>query len=249
MNDGIRKISFSGTIAFWHGSRHGLIGSPQHDYPNARETCDFGRGFYLNTSEEYAKCWICASENSQFYKVVVDTEKIRCIELSDMDWAMYIAINRGYVKAPIIKEYFDLVLFSYDAVYGKIADDRMNNVMRRFFNNEITTISFVKALEVIDLGNQLALKTENACNSIYSIENIFIDIAERERISKKNWEIKNKKFLITNEILEKHHFEGKFFSDIVGKMEEKVTLRTKILKENIRNLTPKNEQQIIGPKM
>lgn len=162
---------------------------------------------------------------------------------------MFTAVNRGYVNAPAIKKYFDLRLEKYDIIIGKIADDCMNNVMSLFFEDHIKSIPFVKALEIIELGKQFVLKTQNACDNIINIELVSISVAERKRIKEADWKTRGEKFSRTKGTLKKYYDEGEFFSDIIEKMEKRASLRVKVLEENKRNLASFNEKQIFSPKM
>ena len=83
----------SGKILLYHGSKSGLRGKIK---PASRESCDFGKGFYMGTEKIQPQTLICNYENSVMYELVLDTSNLNVKEIPlEIDWALFVAFNRG----------------------------------------------------------------------------------------------------------------------------------------------------------
>ena len=91
----------------YHGSKNGLRGNIK---PISRDLCDFGKGFYMGESLEQPSTLICNYPNSVIYTLELDLTDISVKEIPlDLDWALFVAFNRGKLtkeKSPeLFKKY------------------------------------------------------------------------------------------------------------------------------------------------
>ena len=155
-------------MILYHGSKSGINGKIR---PISRETCDFGKGFYMGDKPDQPKGLIAAYPNNKFYEIEYNVDGLKEKNFKDdytsqIDWALYIAFNRApeqmsqYEK---LCERYKSYNSDYDIIVGVIADDKMTQVMNLFFAGTMCDKAFIEALQYVKLGKQYVLKTDNAC--------------------------------------------------------------------------------------
>ena len=85
-------------MLLYHGAKSGIKGDIK---PYSRDACDFGCGFYMGDKEDQPKGLIAAFPSNKFYEIEYDAEGLTTKEFGDdyisqIDWALFIAFNRGY---------------------------------------------------------------------------------------------------------------------------------------------------------
>lgn len=200
----------------YHGSKKGILGEIA---PISREHCDFGRGFYLGTDTSQPLTLICDEKKPKFYTLKFDLTGLKVLDVKiGIEWAMLIAYYRGYMDevkgTPIYKKYAGLAA-GYDVVHGYIANDRMYQVMKRFFEKEITDVALINSLSVLDLGEQYVCLTEKACKqleiiSVKELSSLELTILQEKSIARREVGIAK-----TEEVLVKYRREGKYFDELL----------------------------------
>ncbi len=80
-------------IKLYHGSKKGIKGSIK---PISRELCDFGKGFYMGTEKEQPMTLICNYDNATMYDLELESTNLIVKDIPlDLDWALFVAFNRG----------------------------------------------------------------------------------------------------------------------------------------------------------
>lgn len=204
-------------ITLFHGSKNGLKGKIQ---PISRELCDFGKGFYMGTSREQPETLICNYSDSVLYKLELDDSDLKVVNLPlGLDWALFVAYNRGRITGEaksIISDMLSLIKDA-DIIKGYIANDRMYVVLDRFFDGEITDKALVESLSALKLGIQYVAVTQKACDAIKIIEEKKFTQKERDSLIIKSEENRQLGISLANEICRKFRREGKYFDEILGK--------------------------------
>lgn len=160
-------------MLLYHGSKSGIQGDIKPDYFRNRNTCDFGKGFYLGDLPDQPKGLIVGRPQGRFYEIEYDSSNLKVKDFSavddyttKIDWALFIAYNRipeyfnGY---PFLQERYHSYNTSYDLIIGLIADDSMMMVLDEFFSGKGSDKYLIDCLRHVKLGKQYVLKTEEAC--------------------------------------------------------------------------------------
>lgn len=183
-------------MTLYHGSHTGINGEIQSN--KSRETCDFGKAFYLGELKQQAEEIIiddtCA--NSAVYTIQAEMGDLQAYEFnSSIEWALYIGVKRGYIDTKPYKKLSSFVgmVDSYDVVIGSTADDRMAYVFRQFVAGSVTDVVLINCLKYIKLGRQFAFKTAKACKRLRIIK---VEHITQEKVK----EIKHNKDVRLNEM-------------------------------------------------
>lgn len=179
-------------INLYHGSKTGLNLPIK---PESRSNCDFGSGFYLGDMKTQPIGLIAKYDNARLYSCSLDLSNLSVKKFgtdrdSLLEWAMFVAYNRGVVMNDALSLRFSA--YNFDVIIGLIADDSMMQVMSEFFNNAITDKVLIDALKYVTLGNQYVCKTELACSKISILSSRELLPTERTReLNASNIRMKN----------------------------------------------------------
>lgn len=151
-------------MRLYHGSKSGIVGPIR---PISRDCCDFGRGFYMGDEPSQPMTLICSAAKPIFYTCEFDLTDLRvhCFEPT-IDWAMFVAWNRGLIPErarPYYEAKFRPIIDGSDVIVGKIANDRMVVVLDWFYRSFISDVGLLKALQALNLGDQYVCMTPKAC--------------------------------------------------------------------------------------
>ena len=203
-------------LIVYHGSKKGLVGDIA---PKSREFCDFGKGFYLGTDASQPLTLICDEKKPKFYALKFDLTDLKVLHVDlGIEWAMLIAYYRGYmneVKGSSIYNKYAKMAEGYDVIRGYIANDRMYQVMKRFFEKEITDVALINSLSALDLGEQYVCITEKACKQLEILSEKELSSLELSLIKDKSIARREEGIQKTEEVLVKYRREGKFFDEII----------------------------------
>lgn len=208
--------SYDDKLIVYHGSKKGIVGDIA---PKSREFCDFGKGFYLGTDASQPLTLICDEKKPKFYAFKFDLTGLRVLHVKlGIEWAMLIAYYRGYmneVKGSSIYNKYAKMAEGYDVIRGYIANDRMYQVMKRFFEKEITDVALINSLSALDLGEQYVCITEKACKQLEILSEKELTSLELSLIKDKSIARREEGIQKTEEVLVKYRREGKFFDEII----------------------------------
>lgn len=211
-------------MLLYHGSKSGIKGDI---IPHSRDACDFGCGFYMGDKPDQPKGLIAAFPNNKFYEIEYNADGLNIKEFGDdyvsqIDWALYIAYNRGYeelLKYQNLKMRYEKYNNDNDIIIGLIADDKMTQVMNLFFNGIMSDKAFIEALQYVKLGKQYVLKTDKACakERINILSKHKLTDAEIKMIQTQNTNRKNQLSNLINQIQTKYRRaqDVKFFDEIL----------------------------------
>lgn len=203
-------------ITLYHGSKSGIRGAIS---PSSRESCDFGKGFYMGTDRNQLLTLICNYPNAKIYTLSVELSELKILNVEvGIDWALLVAYNRGKmesVKNSSIYNRFANLSKDYDMIVGYIANDRMFVVLDRFFNGEITDFALINSLSALKLGKQYAALTEKACQKIKILDEHELSENDRDKLKKESEANRSKGIEVANEICRKYRREGRFFDEIL----------------------------------
>ncbi len=157
----------NGGLIVYHGSKKGIEGRIA---PSSRESCDFGKGFYLGTDPAQPLTLICDETKPVLYTMKLSLNGLKVLKVEmNLEWAMLIAYCRGYMdeaKGSEIYRRYEGMADGYDVICGCIANDRMYRVMKSFFEKEITDSALIHSLSALDLGHQYVCKNAKACDNL-----------------------------------------------------------------------------------
>lgn len=172
-------------LVLFHGSKNGLSCI---DVIDARQNCDFGKGFYLGESYYQALAFVNEKEKSSVYSFScsLDDLTVKKFECS-LDWMLAICYYRG-----TLGEYADRALVQRviseiedaDVIVAPIADNKMFYIMEQFTEGEINADVALHSLSASKLGLQYVLKSEKALERLAPIEKYYVSIPEREDCKK-----------------------------------------------------------------
>ena len=203
-------------LIVYHGSKKGITGKIE---PISRESCDFGKGFYLGTDPAQPLTLICDEDKPILYTMKLDLTGLKVLKVEmNLEWAMLIAYYRGYmdeVKGSEIYKKYERLADGYDVILGYIANDRMYRVMKSFFEKEITDVALIHSLSALDLGRQYVCKTAKACDQLEIVDKKELTSLELAILRDKSIVRRQEGIDLTEEILLKYRREGKFFDEIL----------------------------------
>ena len=203
-------------LILYHGSKKGITGDVA---PISREECDFGRGFYMETSTLQPLTLICNEDKPKFYAVELDLTGLKVLTVDvGMDWAMLIAYHRKEMesaKGTAVYEKYAHMADGYDVIIGYIANDRMYTELFRFFNKTLTDVALINCLSALDLGKQYVAISEKACRQIKILKEEPLSPLELALLKDMSAERRKEGVALAEEIEVKYRREGKFFDEIL----------------------------------
>lgn len=211
-------VNYDKDITLFHGSRGGIAGDIK---PISRERCDFGQAFYMGTNPEQAKSLVSNDSDPYFYKLRLNLTQIskdKILELKDMTWAYFVLYNRGKLNSIKNTEFYQQIKNlgkDKDLIIGPIADDAMNETMKKFVKGEITDKAFLESIRVIDYGIQYAAITESACSQIKILSERELFGAELTEAKQDSDIRKYEGITKAEEIQKKYRREGKYLDEIL----------------------------------
>lgn len=212
----VKRESDDERLIVYHGSKKGIVGKIA---PISRESCDFGKGFYLGTDPAQPLTLICDEKKPILYTMKFDLTGLKVLEVEmNLEWAMLIAYYRGYmeeVKGNDIYKKYEKMADGYDVILGYIANDRMYRVMKSFFEKEITDEALIHSLSALDFGRQYVCKTQKACKQLEIVGKRELTALELAILRDKSIIRRQEGIDLTEEILIKYRREGKFFDEIL----------------------------------
>lgn len=205
-------------MRLYHGSKSGLSGAVA---PVSRDVCDFGRGFYMGTESTQPLTLICHGESPKFYDIDFDLEGLRVHRFEpDVEWAMFVAWNRKVIPNRLRSCYDDRflpIVQSSDVIAGKIANDRMVVVLDWFFNDFISDVGLLMALQALGLGDQYCAKTAKACEHVRIAGERALSSDECAALRTRSESQRNAAVKMVDRIRLEHRRDGMFFSEIIEK--------------------------------
>jgi len=165
-------------MRIYHGSS---VEIPKPQLGKGRPNNDYGRGFYCTEDIEMAREWACrgkeppgwvnAYELSEGDLSVLD---LMSPEYTILNWMAVLLTNRTFdldtdiaieVKDYLVANFMPPVIES-DVVIGYRADDSYFNYADSFVNNTLSLSRLNEALHLGRLGQQVALRTDKAFESL-----------------------------------------------------------------------------------
>lgn len=212
----VKRDADDNKLIVYHGSKKGIAGKIE---PISRESCDFGKGFYLGTDPAQPLTLICDEDKPILYTMKLDLTGLKVLKVEmNLEWTMLIAYYRGYMDevtgSEIYKKY-ERLADGYDVILGYIANDRMYRVMKSFFEKEITDAALIHSLSALDLGRQYVCKTAKACDQLEIVDKRELTSLELAILRDKSIVRRQEGIDLTEQILLKYRREGKFFDEIL----------------------------------
>ena len=203
-------------VTLYHGSKEGLVGDIA---PTSRAACDFGRGFYLGDAPNQPLTLVCDGETPHLYQCEFDLEGLSTYRFEPtIDWALFVAWNRNVIPAEF-REYYDAkfrpLVEKADVIYGKIANDRMFVVLTWFFEEFISDVGLLQALQALNLGNQYCVKNENACSHVRVVGDRILSSGECARLRLQAAEQRQYAVKMVDRIRREHRRDGRSFYEIM----------------------------------
>ena len=202
----------------YHGSRGGIIGEIM---PRSRPGTDFGEGFYMGTDPMQTKGLVSNEPQPVSYALSVDFSGIsrnQVLVLNRYEWIYTILHYRRTCRpfnGSAIDEAIAQLTKGFDFVMGPIADDRMNEAVRRFAANELTDEGLFACLSSVRYGTQVVAKTEAACRRIRIIVEQVMYEDELDGILAYQQEQRKQARGIVSRIQERYKGQGRYLSELL----------------------------------
>lgn len=215
-------------VILYHGSRGGIIGDIK---PKSRIACDFGEGFYLCTNPMQAKGIIVEDSCPVFYEIKLKLSEIpedRILNLNGQDWVLAVLANRRRLKDindSWIGPYWINRLQEFDVVIGPIADDRMNEAMRRFSDYGLTDKGLEACLKSVNYGTQYVLKSNLACSKVEIINEHEIFGQEADHVHAYTKSMRNEGRDVVNRMAAKYMRDGRYLNEMLKELHTDIPSR------------------------
>lgn len=158
----------------YHGGSH-IIETPEIREPN--RTLDFGKGFYVTSSQHQAERWVKAHLKGKAalgyvnsYEFDLDAVpshlKIKIFANADEEWVDFVLSNRltlGYHH-------------DFDIVYGPVANDNVYAQITLFEGGLINKQRLVEELKAYKLVDQYLFHTERSLQYLRYISNYSVEL-------------------------------------------------------------------------
>ena len=211
------------TLRLYHGSKTGLDGAISPD--RSRTACDFGQGFYMGVEAHQPRTLICSRDASKptLYTLDFDMSGLRLLRLStNIDWALFVAFNRGlmrdYRSTRFYRRYAALRQ-EHDVIFGKIANDRIYDAVRGFFEGERKAGCLLEALQAVNLGDQYCALTPAACAAVRVVDAHQMSKPEIEKYAREAARQRELALARTDQIfMNWRHRDGLYFDEILEQM-------------------------------
>lgn len=176
-------------LKLYHGSEK-IITEPKLTLGKVNN--DYGQGFYCTEDIELAKEWACKFNKDGFVnEYELDTSNLKVLNLNTenktvLNWIAILLKNRTFRLdndyAKMAKDYllnnFYIDTSKYDVVIGYRADDSYFSYADSFVSNGLPVKSLSEALRLGKLGEQIALVSDKAFDSIKYVKSISVDCTE-----------------------------------------------------------------------
>lgn len=180
-----------GRIQLFHT---GYLEIRQPDIRHGRRNADFGQGFYLSPSDEFAGRW--AKERRDSDVIVntyeLETDGLRIKRLArDSEWFRYIFSNRRAVD----------IYPDCDVIVGPIANDTIYDTLGIFTSGFLSDEQALNLLRIGPCYEQIALKTDKAASRLTWKSSRVLEHAEVERFSSRLQEEENEYLTAVSEAM------------------------------------------------
>lgn len=202
----------------YHGSRGGIIGDI---VPRSRPGTDFGEGFYMGTDPMQTKGLVSNEPQPVSYALSVDFSGIgpeQVLILDRYEWVYTILHFRRTCKpfnGSAIDRAVERATVGFDFVMGPIADDRMNEAVRRFAANELTDEGLFACLAHVRYGTQVVAKTEAACRRIRIVVEQVMYEDEIDGILDYQREQRRQARDVVSRVQERYKGRGRYLSELL----------------------------------
>ena len=140
---------------------------------HGRKNADFGQGFYLSPSDEFAGRWAKERRDSRIivntYELETDGLRIKHFE-RDRQWFRYIFSNRRAEDT----------LPDYDVIIGPIANDTIYDTLGIFTSGYLPDDLALDLFRIGPCYEQIALKTDKAASQLFWKSSRALEHAEVE---------------------------------------------------------------------
>ena len=167
----------SNIITLYHGADH-IIEKPQFGF--GKPYNDYGLAFYCTKSKSLACEWAVTEDTDGYAnEYTLNIENLKFLNLNKvpypvLTWLTVLIQNRTFdsynqvqssAKDFLINN-FNIDYENYDVIVGYRADDSYFQFAKAFLNNGITYKTLSNAMYLGELGNQYAIKSENAFSKL-----------------------------------------------------------------------------------
>ena len=171
-----RPTQVSDIVMLYHASHTVKLIEDIH-FPGHKDSFDFGQGFYLTENKIVADMWSVSNNRPivNVYEYMINAQTIFDVSNDFERWLKVIVGFRSRAYKVNIKS---------DIVYGQIANDRMDRVIESFLGGVISSDQLRKALLLVNLGNQYALK--KSCAGLSYIDSYSLKGFEARQLTERN---------------------------------------------------------------
>ena len=158
----------------YHGGSH-IITAPEIREPN--RTLDFGKGFYVTSSQNQAERWVkghlrgtatTGYVNSYEFDIdeVPENFNVRIFNTADEEWVDFVLANR------IINGY----THNHDIVFGPVANDNVYAQFTLFEGGIISKERLIEELKTYRLIDQYLFHTERSLSYLHYLSHYPVDL-------------------------------------------------------------------------
>ena len=120
----------------------------------------------------------------------------------------------GYSNSPLFTRYAKMEN-GYDIVTGYIANDRMYQVMNRFFEGDITNTALLNSISALKLGKQYACISQKACDNVEILSERTVTPFELSFLRELSANHRKEGIRVAEDIVKQYRREGKYFDELL----------------------------------
>lgn len=184
------------------------------------KSLDFGRGFYAYCDYNEALANICGNNHGIVSLIVCDCANLKIYNFKDTkEWLLYTAYSKGYLekyKNDEIYEKLSHLTDGYDIIIGPTVDDKLFSIIDDFFKGIVTDKAVHKVLHMFPPAQQVAFKTQKACNEIKVMNFWRFNYIDNQCLSKEFDENRAEALDEIAYIRQTTRRDGKYFDELIN---------------------------------
>lgn len=141
------------------------------EFPEIREperTLDFGKGFYVTSSQEQAERWVKAHFRRKLITGYVNSYEFDAESLPpELKFKIFDSANEDWVDFVMANRLTEGFTHDYDIVFGPVANDNVYTQFTLFEGGIISKETLIKELKAYKLVDQYLFHTERALKHLH----------------------------------------------------------------------------------
>lgn len=158
----------------YHGGSH-IIEMPEIREPN--RTLDFGKGFYVTSSQSQAERWVKSHLRNKYDRGYVNSYEFDIDDVkSDLNVKIFTEANEEWIDFVLSNRLTLNFVHDYDIVYGPVANDNVYTQITLFEGGIISKEHLIEELKAYKLVDQFLFHTKESLEYLHYLSHYAVKI-------------------------------------------------------------------------